>query len=203
MIRPKFRNNCNSNRRKAVKTTTPSDKSHLLDRIPPDDYLRECTRRIAEQETIDKGDAVSVLIFRVGGEYLALPTTVFQEVIDNYTVHSVPHRGGIVAGIATIRGELLLCASLPKLLRLEEISSEKDSSSQRLIVVEREESRMAFPVDEVQGVARYRRGELIPVPATLRQATATYTIGLFSWRDRRVGCLDDQLLFYTLNKSFA
>jgi chemotaxis-related protein WspD len=186
-----------------VKTATPSDNSHLLDRTPSDDYLRECTRRIAEQKTEDKGDAVSVLIFRVGGEYLALPTIVLQEVADNHTLHSVPHRGGIVAGIATIRGEILLCASLPKLLGLEEVSSEKDSSGQRLMVVEREKSRMAFPVDEVHGVVRYWRDELSPVPATLRQAAATYTIGLFSWRERRVGCLDDQLLFHTLDKSFA
>jgi len=187
-----------------VKTATPPDYAlHLLDRRPPDDYLRECTRRIAVEKTEDEGDAVSVMIFRVHAEWLALPTIVFQEVVDSYALHSVPHRGGILAGIVTIRGELLICAYLAKLLGLEEVSNKNQSPDRRLIVVEREESRIAFPVDEVHGVARYWRGELRPVPATLRQATATYTTGLFSWRDRTVGCLDDELLFYNLNKSFA
>ena len=182
---------------------SPNGALHLLDRKLPDDYLREWTQRIAAEKTTDEAGTNSFLVFRLGVEWLALPTIVFQEIVDSYTLHVIPHRRGIVAGIVTIRGELLLCACLASLLGLEEGSNNKQLPKGRLIVAQRDGNRIAFPVDEVHGILRYRRRELIPAPATLAQAAATYTIGLFSWKGRTVGCLDDELLFYTLNKSFA
>ena len=177
---------------------------HLLDREPPADYLYEWTARIAAEKKIVETGTNSAVVFRVGVEWLALPTSVFQEVAENCTLHTIPNRrGGIVAGIVTIRGELLLCASLVKLLGLEQSSNGKYFLKQRLLVAAREGNRVAFPVDEVHGVVRYNRRELNSVPATLAHAAATYTIGLLAWQERTVGCLDDELLFYTLNKSFA
>ena len=185
-------------------TESSNGALHLLDREPPADYLRAWTERIAAEKMVGEAGTNSVVIFRVGVEWLALPTSVFQEVAENCTLHTMPHRrGGIVAGMVTIRGELLLCASLAKLLGLEETSNGKHIPDQRLLVANRDGNRVAFPVDEVHGVVRYHRRELNPLPATLAHAAATYTIGLLSWQERTVGCLDDELLFYTLNKSFA
>lgn len=183
---------------------SPNGALHLLDREPPADYLREWTERIAAEKTTAEAGTNSAVIFRVGVEWLALPASVFQEVAENCTPHTMPHRsGGVVAGIVTIRGELLLCASLGKLLGLEQSSNGKQMPDQRLLVANRDGNRVAFPVDEVHGVVRYHRRELNPVPATLAHTAAPYTIGLLSWQERTVGCLDEELLFYTLNKSFA
>jgi chemotaxis-related protein WspD len=52
-------------------------------------------------------------------------------------------------------------------------------------------------------VVRYHPRDLHPVPATLAPAAGAYTIGLLPWREHHVGCLNDELLFYTLNKSFS
>jgi chemotaxis-related protein WspD len=50
---------------------------HLPEREPPEDYLREWTRALAEEKDEDKAaDTLSVLIFRLGQEWLALPTHV-------------------------------------------------------------------------------------------------------------------------------
>jgi chemotaxis-related protein WspD len=57
--------------------------------------------------------------------------------------------------------------------------------------------------DEVGGLFRFEESELSPVPATLAHAQATYTRGMLAWRDRPVGVIDDQLLFYTLNRSLS
>ena len=116
----------------------------------------------------------------------------------------MPHRGEVVAGLVTIRGELLLCASLAKVLgsRNAKAANGTHIPDQRLLVANRDGSRVAFPVDEIHGVVRYQPGELNTAPATLAHAAATYTIGLLPWQERTVGCLDDELLFYTLNKSF-
>lgn len=169
--------------------------SHLLDREPPPGYLRELTERIAADKKIVDPGTSSGVIFRVGVEWLALPAIVFQEVAEAWVLHAVPHRRG---GIVTIRGEILLCASLAELLGLEQ-----EKPGERLLVASRGGNRVAFPVNEVHGVVRYHPRELKPVPATLAQSTAIYTIGLLPWQESTVGCLDEDLLFYTLDKSFA
>ena len=150
----------------------------------------------------------SALIFRIGVELLALPTRIFQEVAEQCPVHSLPHRaGGIVAGIVNIRGELLVCASLGSVLGLEKAAEARRESGRRiygrLLIANRQGNRLAFPVDEVFGVHRYHPRELRPAPSTLAESKVTYTTGLLPWRDRTVGCLDDELLFYTLNKSLS
>lgn len=185
-----------------------SDALHLLDREPPEDYLREWTKRIAAEKKIVEPGTNSAVIFRVGPEWLALPTRIFQEVAEHCTLHTVPHRhGGILAGLVNIRGELLLCASLGALLGLEQAAPAKTGRSRlvykRLLVANRNGNRLAFPAEEVYGVVRYHPRELKPVPATLAHAAATFTIGVLPWQDRTVGCLNDELLFYKLDKSFA
>ena len=180
----------------------------LLDREPPADYLREWTERIAAEKKVGDAGTISVLVFRVGVELLALPTRIFQEVAEDCTVHTIPHRtSGVVAGIVNIRGELFVCASLGALLGIERDAGEKPAPGRRmhrrLLVANRAGSRLAFPVDEVSGVHRYHPRELRPAPATLAESRVTYTTGLIPWNDRTVGCLDDELLFYTLNKSLT
>ncbi len=180
----------------------------LLDREPPADYLREWTERIAAEKKVTDAGTTSALIFRLGVEWLALPSRIFQEVAEDCAMHTVPHRtGGIVAGIVNIRGELFVCASLGALLGLEKDAGEKSGARRRvhrrLLVANRAGNRLAFPVDEVAGVHRYHPRELRPAPATLADSRVTYTTGLIPWRDRTVGCLDDELLFYTLNKSLS
>ena len=49
---------------------------HLLNRAPPADYLRESTERVAAQKQTVEPGTKSVVIFRIGLEWLALPTSV-------------------------------------------------------------------------------------------------------------------------------
>ena len=178
----------------------------LLDRESPEDYVREWTERIAqEKQTVETGTA-SVAIFRIGVEWLALPTRIFQEVAEQCPVHTLPHRtSGAVAGLANVRGELLVCVSLGAVLGLADGAGEKTRARifKRLLVANRDGNRLAFPVDEVFGLHRYHPRELNAAPATLAQGKVSYTIGILPWRDKTVGCLDDELLFYTLNKSLS
>jgi chemotaxis-related protein WspD len=193
--------------------TDPSNKPssrarHLLDREPPPDYLREWTERIASVAETTEAGTNSVVVFRIGFEWLALPTRLFQEVAERCALHTVPHRrGGVLAGLVNIRGELLLCASLDVVLGLDQgVETKREKNSliyDRLLIVDRNGSRLAFPVDEVHGILRYDSRDLKPLPATLEKAANAFTVGLLSWGDKSVGRLDEELLFYKLNKSFA
>lgn len=188
--------------------TGSTGAARLLDRETPADYLREWTERIAAEKKVTDAGTMSVLIFRIGVECLALPTHIFQEVAEACAVHSVPHhRDGTLVGLVNIRGELLICVSLELLLGLEKSAEEKKETARRvyrrLLVVNRDGNRLAFPVDEVYGMHRYHPRELRTVPDTLSRKTATYSLGILPWQNRTVGCLDDGLLFYTLGKGFS
>lgn len=178
---------------------------HFLDRQPPAEYLREWTARIAAQKAADETGTNSIVVFRVETEWLALRTGAFQEIAEDRPLHVIPHRrAGIVAGITTIRGELLLCISLARLLGFAPaLDAANRNPRARLVVAQRGGNRVAFRVDEVHGMIRYSPREFQAVPATLVNAIATYTKAILPWQGRSVGCLDDELLFHALNKNLG
>lgn len=175
----------------------------LLDRPLPMEYRREWTEHFAREKKLSAPARISVVVFRIGQEWLALPTPAFQEVAERRTIHTIPHRQrGVVLGLVNIRGELLICASLGRLL-----GSDSDAASgqtrpvfDRLLVANCDGSRLAFPVDEVHGVLRFQQDQLKEPPATVARSTLTYTRGILSWHDRTVGLLDADRLFAALNR---
>jgi chemotaxis-related protein WspD len=180
----------------------------LLDRDLPANYLDECTRHIAQQKPEAADDTQSVVAFRIDSEWLALPTTVFKEIVGIRPVHPLPHRrSGVVLGLANIRGELLVCISLRQILRLDDTAESKDeklrTADVRMLFIEHESLRVVCPVDEVFGIHRIRLRELLPVPATLAKSTTTYTRGVVSWPQGAIGLLDEDLLFYALNRGLT
>src|SRR5436190_12570637 len=89
----------------------------FLDAPSPEGYLDEWTTRLADPIEPAGADVHGVLIFRLGDEWLALPVEVLVEVTTPRPVHRVPHRGGLLAGLVNIRGELHLCARVDQVLR--------------------------------------------------------------------------------------
>jgi chemotaxis-related protein WspD len=156
-------------------------------------------------EIID-GETQSVVIFRVAAEWLALPTSVVVEVTNLLPIHSLPHRSnGVVLGLASVRGELLVCVSLRQVIGAESLApADRESRGtvyQRLLVIKSDGVRVVCPVDEVHGIHRFHSRELKEVPATVANAMVTYSTALLPWQGHSVGTLDDQLLFYTLKRS--
>jgi len=180
----------------------------ILNRDLPANYLEEWTRQIAQEQPAVERDTQSVVVFRIGSEWFALPTAVFKEIVGVRPVHSLPHRRtGIVLGVANVRGELLVCISLRKILQLEETAVSKNEThhalNARMLFLQHEGLRAVCPVDEVFGVQRFRPEELVPIPATLAKATPTYTKSVLAWQEKTVGLLDELLLFYSMNRGLA
>jgi chemotaxis-related protein WspD len=180
----------------------------LLDRELPTGHLSEWTRHVAQEKPATEDDSQSLVVFRIGAEWLALPTIVFKEIVGVRPVHSLPHRrNGVVLGLVNIRGELLVCVSLRQILRLDETAEPKLDKRQvndpRLLVMQYEGGSAVCPVDEVFGVQRFHLREKMAVPATSSKAATTYTQAVLSWRLKSVGLLDAQLLFYTINRGLA
>lgn len=177
----------------------------LLNRDPPPGYLADRTRHFEQADALDESEISSAIVFRIGPEWFALSTLAFDEVADQRAIHTLPHRrGGGVLGLVNIRGELLICLSLAKIMGLEEAvpsgSGEDRLGCRRLIILRHAEGRLAFPVDEVQSIHSYDPADLRAVPATVAKAAANYTTGVFAWSDRVVGRLDSRRVLEALNR---
>lgn len=182
----------------------------LLDRDISPEYMQESAATLAHSKTkINQHNTTSIVIFRIGGEWLGLPTHLFQEVVQFRSVHSVPHRRGtILRGLVNIRGELQLCVSLGQLLGIKkgEIQGNNITKGiyERMIVIAKEGVRYVFPVGEVRGLRRYSIKDLLAPPATVTHSAKAYLSGLIAWKEddeeRHIGCLDEELLFPALER---
>jgi chemotaxis-related protein WspD len=180
----------------------------LLDTPASTDYSRVLTDHFAQPITVVEADSHSVMIFRVGAEWMALPTHVCVEVASLRRVHSLPHRrSDTVLGLANVRGVLVVCVSLGAILHVTADPADKQAEDrslvQRLLVLRWPDGTAAVPVDEVHGVHRFREQDLKEVPATLAEAQSRYTKAVLCWGERSVGVLDEQLVGYTLTRSLA
>jgi chemotaxis-related protein WspD len=184
-----------------------SAAANLLDGEPPADYIAHWTEQARRTKGLAERATVSVLIFRIGTEWLALQTTALTEIASLRPIHSLPHRrNGVVLGLTNIRGELVVCVSLRNILNVDAATvgaANVRNATSRLLVVQRDGARAVCPVDEVHGIERFFPRDLGVVPATVAGASARYTRATLKWQDHTVGLLDEQTLFREVNRSVA
>ena len=179
--------------------------SELFNREPPREWLEEQTGRLAEQDAVLDNENVTVLIFRLGNEWMAFDVQSILEVADPRVVHRVPHHtGSHLEGIVNIRGELQLCVSLARLLRLssDTRASAENIGRQRFIVAEHGPQRWVFPVDEVSGVHHLGVRQRTEVPATLRRSARSLSKDVYDWDGKYVCRLDADRVFADLQRGF-
>jgi len=180
--------------------------AQLLERSLSQDYRRDWALHFSRPKTALAPGAISVVLFRVGTEWLALPTSSFLEVAELRKVHSIPHRRkGTLLGLVNVRGELVVCLSLAKVLGLKHAAKADGERTvyERLLVASWQSHRVVFPVDEVHGVHRFDPDQLREPPATLSKSGTSYTKGVLPWQGRLTICLDAELLFPALSESIA
>ncbi len=179
----------------------------LLNREPTPEYIDEWTHILAKQKYYEDLEGASVIIFRLGGEWLAINTLVFTEISPFRKIHRIPHRTNEkLMGIVNFQGQITLCVNMHNFLSIE---NGKDSSSalkqsvgfKRMLAIQKEQDLWIFPVDEIHGIYRYEESELENTPVTVMKSTHNYLKGIFSWKGKNVGYLDEDMLFYSLRRS--
>ena len=176
----------------------------LLDRDAPADYVESSTGHFAQPRAAVQRSSQSILIFRIGPEWLALPTSVVSEVAHVRKVHSLPHRRTHIEGVANVHGELLVCVSLGRMLGIADADHASPTPAQScLLVVQHEGVRAVCAVDQVHGIHHLQTRQLQDVPATVGKSASTYTKKVLPWQEHSVGILNEQVLFIAMKRSFA
>ena len=178
----------------------------LLERKPDEAYLSNWTEVLAQPKTPLEKRGMTVIIFRLNMEWLAISSTVFCEVIHYKKIHRIPHRtNAILMGLVNYQGMLKLCVNMHNFLTIESEKTVQPLCSKkkfpRMVSIEKEQEQWIFPVDEVHGIFHLDSNHLQNVPVTVKKSKASYLGGMIEWNDISVGYIDEEQLFFGLKRS--
>ncbi|WP_367237361.1 chemotaxis protein CheW [Pseudomonas sp. Rh2] len=143
----------------------------------------------------------SMLLFRLGEEWMALATASLAEIAPVQPVHSLPHqRSRVLQGVANVRGALVPCLSLADLLEVEAVQGDARGvrAMPRLLILAALGGPVVMAVDEIDGIHR-----LDPALLDGEHEGAPFAAGVLQWRGRSVRVLDDHQLLSAVQRSLS
>ncbi|MBB4866368.1 chemotaxis-related protein WspD [Pseudomonas nitritireducens] len=146
------------------------------------------------------------LIFRLGEEWLGLPTRALAEVAPACVVHSLPHqRSPALLGVANVRGTLVACIALGELLGLDSRAGARDDARivPRMLILAATGGPIISPVDEVDGIHELDEQAVVAASSHSHAANDRYTRGVLQWRQRSIRLLDQDALLDAATRSLA
>ena len=180
-----------------------SAATRLLDRYS---FEQEHQELYVPQAHEQKVATCSLVIFRLGDEWLALVTRCLDEVAPMQSIHSLPHqRSRALRGVANVRGTLVPCLSLVELLGLEPGVPGATSLRvmPRMLIVAAHGGAVVLPVDEVDGIHNIAEHEINAASVSGEHASAKYTRGVLQWKTRSLRLLDEEQLLSAITRSLT
>lgn len=165
----------------------------IFERESPLEYQQENLSVLAETPADGAHDRVGVIIFRLGRELFALPSSVFESITESRSIHRLPHiKSPYIRGVVNISGEICLCHSLSSVLDVEMLNEAPSERHvyRRIAVIRIEGDRYVFPVDEVRGMLQYRTDTLKTPPATISDEIKQLVRGAIHFEGDDIAVLD-------------
>ncbi|MGF0239620.1 chemotaxis protein CheW [Rhodococcus sp. IEGM1300] len=176
--------------------------TRLLDRYALQTQERGPVRAVADDEVKTR----SLLMFRLGEEWLALTTRSLVEVAPLQAIHSLPHqRSQALLGVANVRGALVACLSLVELLGLDGVSNVASGARviPRMLIIAARGGPVVVPVDEVDGIHAIDERILDAASRSGTQASGKYTRGVLQFKGRSLRWLDEEQLLSAVTRSLT
>lgn len=155
----------------------------------------------AAYQVPERATGRSLLLFRLGEEWLALATTCLVEVAPTQPVHSLPHqRSRVLQGVANVRGALVPCLSLADLLEVTVtgLVQRQGRALPRMLILAAEGGPVVIAVDEIDGIHR-----LDPALPGKAPDAMPFTAAVLQWHGRSVRVLDEQHLLSAVQRSLS
>ncbi|WP_460124371.1 chemotaxis protein CheW [Pseudomonas sp. H3_G09] len=176
--------------------------TRLLDRYSLQQDQREAVVSKVEIDVKTR----SLLMFRLGEEWLGLATRSLVEVAPLQAIHSLPHqRSRALLGVANVRGALVACLSLVELLDLDGSVAPASGGRvmPRMLIIAAHGGPVVVPVDEVDGIHAIDERILDAASQSGAQASAKYTRGVLQYRGRSLRWLDEEQLLSAVTRSLT
>lgn len=171
----------------------------------PEAYQLDWTTLLATEKKHNEVKKGSIVVFRLGDEWVGLASVHLKEISEIRPIHRLPHnKSKFLRGVVNIGGEIELCFSMGSILGIQKAVQEESRGQiiyNRMVVVDLPSGKFVFPVTEIGGIVHYTDEDLKPVPSTVSAAAGTYMKGVVAWPRGFVGFLDSELLFSALERS--
>ncbi|QHG22534.1 chemotaxis protein CheW [Pseudomonas sp. DTU12.1] len=177
--------------------------TRLLDRYA---LAQQDHRHAVAAQADDEVATRSLLMFRLGEEWLGIATRCLVEVAPLQPIHSLPHqRSRALLGVANVRGALVACLSLVELLGLDSTAGGPSGGRimPRMLIIAAHDGPVVVPVDEVDGIHAIDERTLKAASASGTQASARYTQGVLQFKGRSLRWLDEAQLLSAVTRSLS
>ena len=129
-----------------------------------------------DQDT--SSEFLNLLSFVLGTERFLLDINYIREVMFLEQLVPVPDTPVQLAGVTTLRGDLLAVMDLRPLFRLAPSEQDFEDQTSHALIIGRNQDEYALQVDEVSHILQLPRSELLPVPASLPKETKEFLQGV-------------------------
>lgn len=130
-----------------------ADRRALFAHQPPEGYADEMAAMLARVPDEEPGFTASMLVFRLAGLTLALPSRMLAAVSRSLAPYPLPHRrSGPVLGLVAHRGEVIPCCSLARLMGVADAAA-SGAQARTLILQDEHRKLWAIPVDAVLSIS--------------------------------------------------
>lgn len=137
----------------------------------------------------------SVIIFRLGVEWFALPTDIFEEIASPHPVHQIPHLSGqVILGFVNWDGQLQLTINLHAFLHIE-----RTNEPHYMAAIKDKEALWIFAVDEIEGICLFDALEVQAIALPFLVAE-NYSKGIIKKEKKSITVLDPSLIFSSLQR---
>lgn len=146
--------------------------------------------------------AQSLIIFRLGGQALALPGSQVREILPPTEMFFVPGCPADMPGVINLRGDILSIIRLGQLLAFNGLGQDSSAlasnpmskDSGMILVTRGQVMAMGFLVDEVLDLIEIPQSALKPPLATLPAQLLPWILATLDWNQEAVTCLDAEAM---------
>lgn len=125
----------------------------LLDRKADPKYLQTWADLIGKKPLQEPASSGSQLVFNLGGKWFGLAISFIKEIAPKTIIHKIPHRcHSACFGLINLKGNLIPCLSLEKLLQMPEEGEIDEPDIFRFVCFQKENDSWAFPVHRIAGI---------------------------------------------------
>jgi chemotaxis-related protein WspD len=168
------------------------------------EYRAHWSAVLRQRPPTELGHDSAALVFRIGGEWLALPASMVSSVAPEVAAHKLPHRNSVgLLGVVNVGGKLLPSISLASLLGIDQNHAPQRSGRHtfaRLVVLAWEEQLFALPVADLHGIVRYCAAAMTAPAATINKGLLRMLTGVIKEQDMMIGVLDGPLIGHQLTR---
>jgi purine-binding chemotaxis protein CheW len=138
---------------------------------------------------------IQIVTFRLGEECYGIPVWEVREIIRPMEISQIPGAVQQVEGVINLRGEIIPVFDMHPVLGMTDSGEEESAKKKRIVILDAEDGRFGFIVDEVMEVVKVSSEDVQPPPEVGREVSSTKSIlGIVQVSGRMIVCLDPRKL---------